>query len=117
VTEVKLGTAKVRPLSAETTLFARYVLAEAHEDEDRFLSRIAAELAPRGIKVRKALCGKTQPLMTPEGPMLARSLMLADLSLEDAFALQQHGIGTHQTMGCGIFLPHKGIEAVGKAAS
>lgn len=115
--EVKLGTGKVRTLSAETTLFARYIVAAADEDEDRFLSRIAAELAPRGIKVRKALCGKTQALMTPEGPVLTRSLMLADLSLEEAFALQQYGIGSHQTMGCGIFLPHKGIEAVGKASS
>jgi CRISPR-associated protein Cas6 len=115
--EVKLGTGKVRTLSAETTLFARYIVAAADEDEDRFLSRIAAELAPRGIKVRKALCGKTQPLMTPEGPVLTRSLMLADLSLEEAFALQQYGIGSHQTMGCGVFLPHKGIEAVGKASS
>lgn len=113
--EIALGAGKERPLSAETTLFARYIVAEADEDEDRFLRRIATELAPRGIKLRKALCGKTQPLATPEGTLLTRSLMLADLTLEESFELQQHGIGEHQTMGCGIFLPHKGIEAVGKA--
>ncbi len=112
-----LGPAKERPLSAEKTLFARYVVAHADEDEDRFLRQIASELAPRGIKLRKALCGKTLSLSTPAGPLLTRSLMLAELSLEDAIALQQQGIGAHQTMGCGIFLPHKGIEAVAQAAS
>lgn len=110
-----LGPAKERPLSAEKTLFARYVVAQADEDEDQFLHRIASELAERGIKIRKALCGKAQSLSTPRGPLLTRSLMLAELSLEDAIALQQQGIGVHQTMGCGIFLPHKGIEAVAKA--
>jgi CRISPR-associated protein Cas6 len=112
---LSLGTGKERPLSAETTLFARYIVAQAGEDEDQFLRRIATELAPRGVKLRKALCGKTQPLATPEGPLYTRSLMLADLSLEESFELQQHGIGEHRTMGCGIFLPHKGIEAVGSA--
>lgn len=113
--EIALGAGKERPLSAETTLFARYIVAEPDEDEDRFLRRVATELAPRGIKVRKALCGKTQPLETPDGALLTRSLMLADLTREESFELQQHGIGKHRTMGCGIFLPHKGIEAVGKA--
>jgi len=112
-----LGPAKERPLSAEKTLFARYVIAHADEDEEQFLRRIASELAQRGIKIRKALCGKTLSLSTPTGPVLTRSLMLAELSPNDAIALQQQGIGAHQTMGCGIFLPHKGIEAVAQAAS
>jgi CRISPR-associated protein Cas6 len=112
-----LGRAKERPLSAERTLFARYVVTHGDEDEDPFLRRIADELAQRGIKLRKALCGKTLSLSTPAGPVPTRSLMLAELSLDDAIALQQQGIGAHQTMGCGIFLPHKGIEAIAKAGN
>ncbi|MBK5929208.1 type I-MYXAN CRISPR-associated protein Cas6/Cmx6 [Halochromatium salexigens] len=112
-----LGPAKERPLSPERTLFARYVVANADENEDQFLQRIASELGQRGIKIRKALCGKTISLSTPTGPMLTRSLMLAELNHDDAIALQQQGIGTHQSMGCGIFLPHKGIDAVAKTAS
>lgn len=114
-TTLTLGEAKERPLSAEKTLFARYVVAEPQEEEDRFLQRIASELGIRGIKLHKALCGKTLALSTPSGPLLTRSLMLAELSLPNSIALQQRGIGAHQTMGCGIFLPHKGIEAVGRA--
>ena len=29
--------------------------------------------------------------------------------------LQQHGLGPHRAMGCGIFIPHKGIDAVKQA--
>lgn len=110
-----LGDARERRLSAEKTLFARHVVTEPDEDEDPFLRRIAAELASRGVEIRKALCGKTLSLSTPQGLLLTRSLMLAELSLDDSIALQQRGVGSHQTMGCGVFLPHKGIEAVGRA--
>jgi CRISPR-associated protein Cas6 len=112
-----LGAAKERPLSAEKTLFARYVVAQLDEDEEQFLRRIASELGQRGIKIRKALCGKALSLRTPTGTLLTRSLMLAELSLNDAIALQQQGIGQHQTMGCGIFLPHKGIDSVAPKSS
>lgn len=110
-----LGDAKERPLSAEKTLFARYVVTEPDEDEDQFLRRIASELASREIEIHKALCGKTLSLSTPKGPLYTRSLMLAELGLDDSIVLQQYGVGSRQTMGCGVFLPHKGIEAVGRA--
>jgi len=29
--------------------------------------------------------------------------------------VQQTGIGEHMHLGCGIFIPHKGIEAVKKS--
>jgi len=111
-----LGAGKERALSAETTLFARYVVAEDGEDEERFLSRVAASLTRRGITIRKALCGKTQPLMTPTGPLATRSLLLAELQIDESIELQENGFGDHQIMGCGIFLPHKGIEAVAKSS-
>jgi hypothetical protein len=41
--------------------------------------------------------------------------MLADLSAEESVRIQQEGIGPLRHMGCGIFIPHKGIDAVGKA--
>jgi hypothetical protein len=62
--------------------------------------------------VRKALCGKATPLATPNGMVHTRSLMLADLSVEESVRLQQHGLGPHRELGCGIFIPHKGVDAV-----
>lgn len=107
-----LGTAKPKALSKQTTLFARFVVCRTGEDENAFLQRMVAELDTAGIRVRKALCGKTVALDTPDGPLWTRSLMLADLTLEEAVRLQQVGLGSHRHMGCGLFIPHKGIDAV-----
>ena len=40
--------------------------------------------------------------------------MLADLSTEESLKLQEHGLGEGRHMGFGIFIPHKGIDAVTK---
>jgi len=114
-----IGQAKQRPLSRDGTLFARYVAlpeGAAGGDEDSFLTWAAAELAGLDIKVRKALCGKTTPIATPDGPLATRSLMLASLTPDESIRLQQHGLGPHRSMGCGIFIPHKGIDPVKKAS-
>jgi CRISPR-associated protein Cas6 len=111
---LRVGPAKMRPLRRQTTLFARYVAAPPEEDESGFLQRSVGELRALEVRVRKALCGKSLTLATPEGPLHTRSLMLADLSLEESLRLQQRGLGTHRHMGCGIFLPHKGIDALKK---
>jgi CRISPR-associated protein Cas6 len=107
-----IGLGKVRQLSRETTLFARHVVGAAREDEEPFLARCAAELARLGIPVRKALCGKTTELATPAGPLLTRSLLLAALRPAESLLLQQRGLGPQRLLGCGIFIPHKGIDPV-----
>lgn len=109
-----IGRAKIKKLSKQGTIFARHVVLEPGEDEDenRFLMRIAKEIQRRGIRITKALCGTIQEIGTPDGPLQTRSIMLADLSHEDSVCLQQEGIGEHHLMGCGIFIPHKGIDAV-----
>ncbi|MEA3277926.1 MAG: type I-MYXAN CRISPR-associated protein Cas6/Cmx6 [Pseudomonadota bacterium] len=105
---------KIRPLSRESTLFSRYVVTRPDDSEDDFLAWAASELRASDIRVRKALCGKDAPLVTPDGPIRTRSLMLADLTQKESVRLQQTGLGPHREMGCGIFIPHKGIEAVKK---
>jgi CRISPR-associated protein Cas6 len=112
-----LGKAKSKALSKSSTIFARNLVLEPGEDEDEmaFLQRMVAELGERDIKVKKAMPGKTVPIHTPEGPLATRSLMIADLSTDESVALQQQAIGVHRLLGCGIFIPHKGIEAVKKA--
>jgi CRISPR-associated protein Cas6 len=109
---VKVGNSKTRPLSKQGTLFSRYVACHPGEEEHSFLRRMAADLSEMGIPVKKAVCGKETALRTPNGKVHTRSLLLADLSLEQAVRLQRLGLGPHRLMGCGIFLPHKGIEPV-----
>jgi CRISPR-associated protein Cas6 len=109
-----VGKSKTRPLSRLGTLFSRYVVAEQHDDEESFMQRMAEELAGMDIPVRKALCGIPHSLSTPDGPVFTRSLMLADLRPEDSLRLQEVGLGPHRKLGCGLFLPHKGIDPVKK---
>ena len=44
--------------------------------------------------------------------LYTRSLMIADLSKEESLKLQEEGVGDKKLYGCGIFLPHKSIDAV-----
>ncbi len=115
--EMTIGKAKQKKLSSQSTVFARHVALEPGEedDENAFLQRIVSHLADRGIRVKKALCGKTVEMAGPEGPIQTRSIMIADLSADDSVQLQEEGIGPLRRMGCGIVIPHKGIEAVKKA--
>lgn len=115
---VAVGDAKSRLLSRQGTVFARYVVLEPGEEDDehRFMTRAAQELVDLRICVRKALCGKTAAIQTPAGPVPTRSLMLAELSWDESVRLQEEGLGPLRHMGCGIFIPHKGIEAVNNTA-
>jgi CRISPR-associated protein Cas6 len=106
-----VGAGKTKPLSTETTLFSRYValdLADPRRRRGCFLDAAARALAEMDIRVRKAVCGRTNRLATPDGPLLTRSLMLAGLTPDESIRLQQQGLGLHPLLGCGIFIPHKG---------
>ena len=102
----------VRPLSTITTIFSRYVVADRNDDEQQFLSSVMAELNGLGIKPKKMLCGKEKIISIPAKTLLTRSLMIADISVDDSVTLQQKGLGEHRKLGCGLFIPHKGINEV-----
>ncbi|OGT90893.1 MAG: type I-MYXAN CRISPR-associated protein Cas6/Cmx6 [Gammaproteobacteria bacterium RIFOXYA12_FULL_61_12] len=110
-----LGKSQRKPLSKLGTLFARHIACDPEQPEEAFLQEMALELAQTGVRIRKALCGMGIELYTPDGPLFTRSLMLADLPYEESIRLQQRGIGHHRLMGCGIFIPHKDIDAVNKS--
>jgi CRISPR-associated protein Cas6 len=115
---MQIKEASVRNLSDLTTLFSRYVPAdEGVDDEQAFLELAASRLGQLGIRPRKMLCGTERAISTPGGTIRARSLMIADLSVEQSVRLQEEGIGPHRELGCGLFVPHKDIKEVGKAAS
>ncbi len=107
-----LGKSKVRPLSGETTLIARQVVSTS-DDEERFLEWAAVEVQAMGIRIKKALCGKSLCLATADDPIHTRSLMLADLTPAESLTLLQQGLGPHRRLGCGLFIPHKGISTIG----
>ena len=106
--------AEERLLSPITTLFSRYIVTIDGVDEEQFLNQIYEQLQALGIKPPKMLPGREHKLRGPEGDMKTRSLMVAGLTLEESVTLQQRGLGTHQHLGCGLFIPHKDITEVGQ---
>ena len=113
--ELLLKQAREKPLFGHPTLYARHMLMleGEQEDENLFLERIAGELQAKGIRVKKALCGKATEIATPEGPLFTRSLMLADLTPGQSLLLQEEGAGHGpRHLGCGLFLPMKGIQTL-----
>lgn len=111
--EIQFTKSAVKYFSQLPTLFSRYVLGLANESENEFLQRCANELKEMGIPVRKMLAGKTHSFNLPEGECMTRTLMIADLNSEHAIRLQQRGLGEGRLKGFGLFIPHKGITAVG----
>lgn len=112
---MQIGEGAVRPFSPLPTLFARYIMVPngvAADSEEAFLVWAAEQLRTLDIQLRKGMCGKARRLRLQSGEVRTRSLMVADLEPEAAVRLQQYGLGEGRTLGCGLFLPHKGIKAV-----
>ena len=107
----KMTTKLIDPFS---TIFARYIVLQKDMDEDAFLQWVADEMNSRGIQARKLLCGMGHEFEANGEIIETRSLMIADLDKLSSVQLQEVGIGLHRHMGCGIFVPHKGIKAVGE---
>ena len=111
---VEVGEASVKLLNPIQTIFSRYLIGPQDMDEDQFVDWLVAELKQRDIRVRKLLCGIGHIITTPDGQIETRSVMIADLDKATSLSLQETGVGPGRHLGCGIFLPHKGIRAVGE---
>lgn len=109
---LEVGKSDVYLLSALTTLFSRYVQTREEVNEEDFLESAAAELKAMGIDCRKMLCGIAHTHALPDGKIFTRSLMVAELDKKQSVQLQQRGLGEGRKIGCGLFIPHKGIKAV-----
>lgn len=110
---LEIGDSTVKPLSVLSTLFARHVVMPQKDmSEADFLAQAVDEISTLGISIRKILCGQAHDLRTPDGVIHTQSVMVADVEPEPAILLQQKGIGPGRKMGCGLFLPHKGVKPV-----
>jgi len=109
---LKVEAFKLRSLSKLTTIFARYIETSDTEPDEEFMHRMQVLLKKQRINAKKMMSGRVVKHMTSQGPLVTRKLMLSGLSVEDSLTLQQCGLGDKMLMGVGIFLPHKGIDAV-----
>ena len=106
---MEVGEARVRMLSALTTIFSRHVVANENEDEEQFMQRAAEQMRAMNISVRKLLCGRSRVFHLPGERIFTRRLMATDLTREESIRLQQEGLGPGRKLGFGLFIPHKGI--------
>ncbi len=110
---ITFGDSKIKELTNASVLFSRHVISSDEEGEDAFLTRMHEQIfALTGVKVRKLICGKSSIIATPDKKLSARHLMIADLESEASITIQQFGLGDERILGCGIFLPHKGIKSL-----
>jgi len=110
---IEIGSANVRPLNPLNTVLARHIVADEDvPDETTFLQWVNEQLKGLGITPTKLLCGKTRLIHTPTRTLRTRSLMIADLKPGESLSIQQFGLGEGRKLGCGLFLPHRGIDAV-----
>jgi len=109
---LEVGESSVKPLQAASTLFARYVVNEHGDDEEAFLAAVAGQMADMGVSVRKLMCGKSHTLSMPDGTVETRTVLVAELERPESVRLQQQGVGPGRRIGCGLFIPHKGIAPV-----
>ncbi len=106
---MQVGASKVRTLSTHDTIYARHVVARGGEDETQFANDVAHELAQLGITVRKLVCGRAHAIATESETLLTRSVLVADLEPQESVRVQEVGVGPGRKLGCGLFVPHKGI--------
>ena len=102
----------IRKLSKLTTIFARYVLTDHIDDENAFLNEAVNLLAEKNIRPKKMMSGRATSMKFPDKTLQTRSLMIDGLDITESVLLQQQGLGAGRKFGCGLFLPHKGIDAV-----
>jgi CRISPR-associated protein Cas6 len=110
---ISVGKMTTKHIDPMATIFSRYIVSPAEMSEDEFLQWVVDGLKARDIQTRKLLCGIGHEFDANGEKIVTRSLMIADLDKLTSMALQEIGIGPHRHYGCGIFLPHKGIKAVG----
>jgi len=108
-----IGKPKKKIFTNSSVISSRYISCDPDETEEEFLSRTALELKNKtNFSVKKMLCGKVHTIKTSNGNLKTRSLMIADLDSETSIKIQQTGLGTMRKIGCGLFLPHKGIKSL-----
>ena len=110
--DIKIGKSNTKAFLVVRDLICRFVLCDKDQPEEDFLLDIRKELSSHGVPIKKAICGKAKSITINGKNRFTRSLMIADLSKENSILLQDTGVGDGRIFGCGIFLPHKSIDAV-----
>ncbi len=107
-----IGRSSLRPLLPVTEVVYSHFVSFDTADEIEFLDACRAELAARQIG-GEPVTGRARRMKTATGEVHGFALMLHGLKRADSVSIQESGLGRHRLLGCGLFVPHKSIVAVG----
>ncbi len=110
---LEIGPGRLRELVPFATVYSHFV-STGTADELEFLGQAAALLKAAGLP-DTMIAGKAHATSTPAGDVCGFSLLLHGLTPMQSMAVQEHGLGEGRKIGCGIFIPHKSVVAVGAA--
>lgn len=108
--KLNLGAPSARSLLAHPVVYSSCV-STGFDDEADFVKFVRDALSGHGISGQE-IVGKQSMLRADCGMVVGYSLMVAGLSPIDSVAIQTVGLGRHRSLGCGIFVPHRSINAV-----
>lgn len=111
VGDAEVGAPKVRPLAPASVLYSSFVHLGTG-DEAEFIAICQAGLASVAPEA-KMIPGKFRRQRTGERMLEGYSVMLHGIPDAASLRMQQRGMGTERQRGCGIFVPHKSVTAVG----
>lgn len=110
---VQVGQATTRRLVPAPVLYSAFVACGPVAESD-FLLACGAELEGLGFGSPRLICGKARHAATAAGEHHGFSLMVHGLNVCDSLRLQRVGLGDQRMRGCGIFVQHKSVGAVGE---
>jgi CRISPR-associated protein Cas6 len=106
-----IGRVSVRELLPYPVLHAKLVVTGAEEEAD-FVADVERGIAELDVDC-EMIVGRRGELRVGNERLAGFSLMLHGMSAEESLHVQAHGLGLHRKFGCGLFVPHKSIAAVG----
>ncbi|HCV13129.1 MAG TPA: type I-MYXAN CRISPR-associated protein Cas6/Cmx6 [Candidatus Accumulibacter phosphatis] len=101
---LRLGIPQPQALQPAPALYAHLVTTRNGQDESRFDTEMAhqlAELAIRGSPQR----GPRRSFTIKDRKVVAHTLLVSELTAEESIRLQEHGLGGRRKLGCGVFVP------------
>lgn len=108
-----IGRCSLRPLLPATEVVHSHFVSFGMEDEIAFLAACREAMAARHLG-GEPVTGRARRLNTRTGVIHGFSLMIHGLKRAESVAIQEDGLGLHRLLGCGLFIPHKSVAAVGE---
>lgn len=103
---LRLNPPVVRPLVPARSLWSRCVTIKPYLDPDQFTGALRRQLDRIGVdRSAPARVGPRRVLRVRGVTLVGFRVALPELSIEDSLAVQSHGIGGKNRMGCGVFTP------------